>query len=116
MPGKVFTFDVIIVGSGAAGLGMALSLPDYLDIAILSKLSMNEGSTYYAQGGISAVLDELDSIDAHKKDTLKLARAYAMKILLNWLCPKARRVSTGLSPIMCSSPPIKMFVHRISFI
>ncbi|MDX2426631.1 MAG: L-aspartate oxidase [Cycloclasticus sp.] len=71
MPDNVFSFDVIIVGTGAAGLGLALSLPDHLDIAILSKLSMNEGSTYYAQGGISAVLDELDSIDAHKKDTLK---------------------------------------------
>ncbi|PCI20496.1 MAG: L-aspartate oxidase [Piscirickettsiaceae bacterium] len=65
-----FSFDVIIIGSGAAGLGLALSLPDHVNIAILSKLDMNEGNTFYAQGGISAVHDKKDSIDAHIKDTL----------------------------------------------
>ncbi|ORU92958.1 MAG: L-aspartate oxidase [Cycloclasticus sp. symbiont of Poecilosclerida sp. N] len=71
MSNNSFTYDVIIIGSGAAGLGLALSLPEHLDIAILAKLSMSEGSTNYAQGGISAVLDELDSLDSHQKDTIK---------------------------------------------
>ncbi len=71
MPENSFTYDVIIIGSGAAGLGLALSLPTHLQIAILSKLSMSEGSTYYAQGGISAVLDELDSFSSHQADTIK---------------------------------------------
>ena len=71
MSDSKFTFDVIIVGSGAAGLGLALSMPAHLKIAILSKLSMHESSTYYAQGGISAVLDELDSTESHKRDTIK---------------------------------------------
>ena len=52
-------------------MGLALSLPEHLNIAILSKLSMSEGSTYYAQGGISAVLDELDSLESHQQDTIK---------------------------------------------
>ncbi|ORU93043.1 MAG: L-aspartate oxidase [Cycloclasticus sp. symbiont of Bathymodiolus heckerae] len=65
------SFDVIIIGSGAAGLGLALSLPEHLNVAILSKLSMSEGSTYYAQGGISAVLDEVDTLDSHRRDTIK---------------------------------------------
>jgi len=71
MQDNTFTFDAIIIGSGAAGLGLALSLPNHIQIAILSKSNMSEGSTFYAQGGISAVLDELDTVNAHKKDTIK---------------------------------------------
>lgn len=63
-------FDVLIIGSGAAGLGLALRLPDELEIAVIAKKELIEGNTYYAQGGISAVLDEADSIDSHVADTL----------------------------------------------
>lgn len=63
-------FDVLIIGSGAAGLTMALNLPDTMKIAVLSKEKLSEGSTFYAQGGISAVLDKSDSFEAHISDTL----------------------------------------------
>jgi len=62
--------DVLIIGSGAAGLSLALSLPAKTRIAILSKDTLTEGSTYYAQGGISAVVDHSDSIKSHVEDTL----------------------------------------------
>ncbi|MEY2699660.1 MAG: L-aspartate oxidase [Pseudomonadota bacterium] len=62
--------DVLIVGSGAAGLSLALRLPASMRIAILSKTSLTEGSTLYAQGGISAVLDDDDSLESHIIDTL----------------------------------------------
>jgi len=62
--------DVLIIGSGAAGLSLALKLADYCQVIVLSKSDRNEGSTRYAQGGIAAVFDEQDSIDAHVKDTL----------------------------------------------
>ncbi len=62
--------DVLIIGSGAAGLNLALRLPDHLKIAILSKTELSESNTYYAQGGISAVLDKKDSIESHIDDTL----------------------------------------------
>ena len=62
--------DVLIIGSGAAGLSLALHLSDQLRIAIISKRNLEEGSTLYAQGGISAVLDEKDSVAAHVSDTL----------------------------------------------
>ena len=62
--------DVLIIGSGAAGLTLALSLPSSMKIAILSKDVLTEGSTYYAQGGISAVLDKSDSFESHIADTL----------------------------------------------
>jgi len=63
--------DVLIIGSGAAGMTLALNLPDTSNIAMLCKQDPNDGSTYYAQGGMAAVLDEYDSTDSHIEDTLK---------------------------------------------
>ncbi|MGV6826387.1 MAG: FAD-dependent oxidoreductase, partial [bacterium] len=63
-------FDVLVIGSGAAGLTLALRLPESLSIAVVSKRELREGNTYYAQGGISAVLDSHDSVDSHIADTL----------------------------------------------
>lgn len=63
-------FDVIIVGSGGAGLSLALSLPEHLNIAVLAKSTLTDASTYYAQGGVAAVLDETDSIQQHIDDTM----------------------------------------------
>ncbi|TLU59905.1 L-aspartate oxidase [Thalassotalea litorea] len=62
--------DVLIIGSGAAGLTLALNLAQKADVILLSKGPIHEGSTYYAQGGIAAVFDEKDTIDAHVQDTL----------------------------------------------
>ncbi|ENZ4696952.1 L-aspartate oxidase [Escherichia coli] len=62
--------DVLIIGSGAAGLSLALRLADQHQVIVLSKGSVTEGSTFYAQGGIAAVFDETDSIDSHVEDTL----------------------------------------------
>ncbi len=62
--------DLLIVGSGAAGLSLALRMAEFCDVIVLSKSDINEGSTRYAQGGIAAVFDDADSIDDHVKDTL----------------------------------------------
>ncbi|MCI0667955.1 MAG: L-aspartate oxidase [Methylococcaceae bacterium] len=66
-------YDVLIIGSGAAGLSLALRLAKNgpLRIGVLSKSSLQDSNTYYAQGGISAVLDLEDSLEAHINDTLK---------------------------------------------
>lgn len=63
-------FDVIIVGSGGAGLSLALSLPEHFKIAVLAKSNLTNASTFYAQGGVAAVLDETDSIEQHIDDTM----------------------------------------------
>ncbi|MBU3069909.1 L-aspartate oxidase [Aestuariicella sp. G3-2] len=62
--------DVLIIGSGAAGLTLALSLAEKAQVAVLSKGALNEGSTWFAQGGIAAVLDDNDTTEAHVADTL----------------------------------------------
>ena len=67
---KRFQHDVLIVGSGAAGLSLALRLSRNLGVAVIAKRQITEGNTYYAQGGISAVLDASDSVDSHVQDTL----------------------------------------------
>ena len=64
-------FDVLIIGSGAAGNSLALQLPDNMSVGLISKTELHEGSTYYAQGGISAVLSKIDSIDQHVEDTME---------------------------------------------
>src|SRR5882724_434501 len=67
---QTHSYDVLIIGSGAAGLTLALRLPPSLRVGLVSKGPLTEGSTLYAQGGISAVLDEADSIQSHIEDTL----------------------------------------------
>lgn len=62
--------DVLIIGSGAAGLSLALRLAEKYKVIVLSKGSVSEGSTFYAQGCIAAVFDETDSITSHVEDTL----------------------------------------------
>jgi L-aspartate oxidase len=64
-------FDVLILGSGTAGLTLALQLADHAKVAVLSKGPLEEGASLYAQGGISVVLDEADSLESHTNDTVK---------------------------------------------
>ena len=64
------TYDVLIIGSGAAGLTLALQLSADVRAAVLSKGALTEGSSYYAQGGIAAVLEEGDTFASHIEDTL----------------------------------------------
>jgi len=64
------TADVLIVGSGAAGLTAALNLAETRKVAVIAKGALGDGATSWAQGGIAAVLEEGDSFEAHVKDTL----------------------------------------------
>ena len=62
--------DVLIIGSGAAGLTAALNLADRFKVTVLAKGALNEGSTAWAQGGIAAVLEPGDTFANHVEDTM----------------------------------------------
>ena len=63
-------FDVLIVGSGLAGLSAALHLAPTHRVAVITKRTLQDGSSGWAQGGIAAVLADDDSFAAHIEDTL----------------------------------------------
>jgi L-aspartate oxidase len=70
-PGWVISADVIVVGSGIAGLTAALRLRQRVDrVLLVTKTVLSEGSTQWAQGGIAAALDPADSAEEHLADTL----------------------------------------------
>jgi L-aspartate oxidase len=70
VPGWSETTDVLVVGSGVAGLTAALHLREQgLHVTVVTKVNIDDGSTRWAQGGIAAVLDPLDTPAAHANDT-----------------------------------------------
>jgi L-aspartate oxidase len=62
--------DVLVIGTGIAGLSYALKMADHGSVAIITKKEKAESNTNYAQGGVAAVMSSLDSFDLHVKDTL----------------------------------------------
>ena len=67
---KLLQFDTLIIGSGLAGLTLAIKLADHQKVGLITKKSLLDGATGWAQGGIAAVLSEDDSLDEHIQDTL----------------------------------------------
>ncbi|WP_181952391.1 L-aspartate oxidase [Yersinia canariae] len=82
--------DVLIIGSGAAGLSLALRLAPHCKVTVLSKGPLNEGATFYAQGGIAAVFDETDSISSHVDDTLIAGAGLCDKDAVEFIASNAR--------------------------
>ncbi|KAM7509126.1 hypothetical protein LguiA_019579 [Lonicera macranthoides] len=68
-------FDFAVIGSGVAGLRYALEVSKHGTVAVVTKAEPHESNTNYAQGGVSAVLCPLDSVESHMRDTI-VAGAY----------------------------------------
>jgi L-aspartate oxidase len=62
--------DVLVIGSGIAGLSFALKIADFTQVMLITKKEKAESNTNYAQSGIAAVLSQSDSFETHAKDTL----------------------------------------------
>ena len=81
--------DILIIGSGASGLALALTLADTHRVTLITKNTLRHGSSAYAQGGIAAVLDNKNplSIEKHIQDTLKagagLCNQEAVRFIVN---------------------------------
>ncbi|QKT02407.1 L-aspartate oxidase [Ectothiorhodospiraceae bacterium 2226] len=83
-------FDVLIIGSGAAGLSAALRLADHASVAVASKGPLPLGSTLYAQGGVAAVLADDDSVDAHARDTLDAGAGLCDPAVVRYVVERGR--------------------------
>jgi len=66
---QVFEFETVVIGSGLAGLSAAYHSSKYGNVAIVTKSQLDISNSYYAQGGIAAVIGNNDSAKEHLHDT-----------------------------------------------
>jgi len=83
-------FDTLIIGSGASGLSLALALAKHIKVAVVSKAAIEESATLYAQGGISAVIDQADSIESHVADTLGVGAGLCRPDVVEFIVQRGR--------------------------
>jgi len=86
--------DYLIIGAGIAGLTAAYLLSEFGKVLVVSKGKLKESNTYWAQGGIAAVMDKEDSFENHIDDTLKVGAGHCNKHAVRYLvehAPKAIR-------------------------
>lgn len=88
--------DVLIVGSGAAGLGAALALPKNFDVAVVSKGRLAQGATNWAQGGIASVFADDDSFDLHEEDTIAAGAGLCHRDTVRFVVERAPSVIAQL--------------------
>lgn len=84
---QVFEFETVVIGSGLAGLSAAYHSSKYGNVAIVTKSQLDISNSYYAQGGIAAVISEIDSAESHIQDTREAGRDLcdidAVEVLVN---------------------------------
>lgn len=84
---ELYQSDYLVIGSGIAGLSFALKMAEHGRVHVISKTSLNETNTNYAQGGIASVFTGSDSFELHKQDTMKagagLCHEDAVEVMVN---------------------------------
>ncbi|RKF22570.1 L-aspartate oxidase [Altericroceibacterium spongiae] len=90
------SYDVIVIGSGAAGLTAALALAAKLKVLVLAKGKLTSGSTAWAQGGIAAVLDTGDTFENHIADTMDAGAGLNRRETVEFVIERAPHAIEGL--------------------
>lgn len=83
------SFDVLVVGAGAAGLYAALRLPSHLQVGLLSKETLTASASDWAQGGVAAVMGGEDSFAVHSDDTLRAGAGLCDRPMVEFLVRQA---------------------------
>ena len=104
------TSDVLIVGSGAAGLTAALNLADRFRVTVLAKGALNEGSTAWAQGGIAAVLEPGDTFESHIEDTMIAGAG----LTVGALSPAGHKLAIAVIAMSLLASPIFFLCARLA--
>src|SRR3546814_1703838 len=91
--------DVIIIGSGAAGLTAALTLAPRLKVVVLAKSNISSGSTAWAQGGIAAVLEPGDTFESHIDDTMTAGAGLNKRDAVEFVVENAHAVIERLAEL-----------------
>ncbi|AKZ66135.1 L-aspartate oxidase [Candidatus Palibaumannia cicadellinicola] len=86
-----YVTDVLIIGSGAAGLSLALRLAEHCNVIVISKNQLHNCSTWYAQGGIAAVFADTDSINDHIDDTVRTGAGLCDDKAVEFIIGNARK-------------------------
>ena len=91
--------DILIIGSGAAGLTAALNLADRFKVTVLAKGALNEGATAWAQGGIAAVLEPGDTFERHIEDTMIAGAGLNDRATVEFVVENAPAAISGLEKL-----------------
>jgi len=100
--------DVVVIGSGAAGLAAALAVRPVRSVLVVTKGTLDAGSTAWAQGGLAGVLDPTDSLENHVRDTLAAGAGLCDEAVVRQLvaeAPKAIRYLTHLGAAFDPADP-----------
>ncbi len=116
---KVTKTKHLIVGSGMAGLSLALKLGRTEQVVLVSKGSLNDNNSWLAQGGIAAALDEADSMEEHFKDTVTVADGICDERIVKMVVENGPRMITelielGVDFTKAESKPTKKYPYHLT--
>jgi len=105
--------DVLVIGSGIAGLFTALKVSEYANVILITKKNQSESNTNYAQGGIASVIDTKDTFEKHIHDTMVAGAGVCNENRYTFACPTYTQ-KTAWPPKAKSILPLDAFFTSAS--